>query len=140
MVHVFTSTSNYPASSSSSRIRAVRILTCSNGLSSAPVFTRPILCTTLNPLFTLPNIVCLPSSQGVGAKVMLQDCQQLRCSDGVWTEQTRIGCHWCWARCLPYLGFRPQYALAKGVSRPRICRHRWSCHLDLYRWDRQFEA
>ena len=137
---VFGSNYNHPTSSSSSRTRAVRILTCSNGLSSAPVFTRPILCTTLNPLFTLPNIVCLPSSQGVGAKVMLHHCQQLPCSAGPSTERTRIGYHWYSARCLPYSGFRPQYALAKGVSRPRIFRRRWSCHLDLCRWDRQFEA
>ncbi len=58
-------------SSPSSTVFALLIFGGSIGLSSAPVFTSPILCTTLNPLFTLPNIVCFPSSQGVGANVML---------------------------------------------------------------------
>lgn len=57
-------------SSPSSIILAFNILTWSTGLSSAPVLTSPIRCTTLSPLFTLPKIVCFPSSQGVGARVM----------------------------------------------------------------------
>lgn len=57
-------------SSPSSTILALLISTRSTGLSSAPVFTNPILCTTLNPLFTLPKIVCFPSNHGVGASVM----------------------------------------------------------------------
>ncbi len=63
----FTQRSSCPSSTT----LAFSIRTWSIGLSSAPVFTSPILCTTLNPLFTLPNIVCFPSSHGVGASVIL---------------------------------------------------------------------
>lgn len=57
-------------SSSPFNIRASRMRTSSTGRSSAPTLTRPILCTIFIPLLTLPKIVCLPSSQGVGASVM----------------------------------------------------------------------
>jgi hypothetical protein len=57
-------------SSSPFNIRASRMRTSSTGRSSAPTLTRPILCTIFIPLLTLPKIVCLPSSHGVGASVM----------------------------------------------------------------------
>ncbi|KAF2083792.1 hypothetical protein K490DRAFT_5301, partial [Saccharata proteae CBS 121410] len=34
------------------------------------VATLPIFCKTPKPLLTLPKMVCFPSSQGVGARVM----------------------------------------------------------------------
>ena len=57
-------------SSPSSTTLAFNIFTSSIGRSSTPVLTNPILCTTLKPLFTLPNMVCFPSKKGVGARVM----------------------------------------------------------------------
>lgn len=40
------------------------------GLSSVSVATIPILCTTPIPEYTLPKIVCFPSRNGVGFKVI----------------------------------------------------------------------
>lgn len=65
-----TSPPTSPQFSSPSNILALKILTSSTGLSSAPVFTNPILLTTPIPLVTRPKIVCFPSSHGVGASVM----------------------------------------------------------------------
>lgn len=44
--------------------------TSSMGLSCASVLTSPIRCTILIPEVTRPKMVCFPSSQGVGARVM----------------------------------------------------------------------
>jgi hypothetical protein len=49
--------------------RARRILTSVVGRSLASVCTLPRRLMTLMPLHTLPKIVCLPSSHGVGARV-----------------------------------------------------------------------
>jgi len=48
---------------------ALSILTSSSGRSSASVSTKPIRLSTWMPRDTRPNIVCLPSSHCVGAKV-----------------------------------------------------------------------
>lgn len=40
------------------------------GLSSPSVWTIPIRCTILIPAETRPNMVCAPSSHGVGASVI----------------------------------------------------------------------
>ncbi|TGO21525.1 hypothetical protein BPAE_0215g00170 [Botrytis paeoniae] len=59
-----------PTPSSPSKTLPLKILTSSTGLSSAPVFTSPILFTVPIPLVTRPKIVCFPSNHGVGANVI----------------------------------------------------------------------
>ena len=49
---------------------ALRMVRSCTGLSSFPVCTEPMRSTTRMPSDTRPKMVCLPSSQGVGASVM----------------------------------------------------------------------
>jgi hypothetical protein len=59
-----------PARVGQSTLRARRILTSVVGRSVASVCTFPSRLTTAMPLQMRPKIVCLPSSHGVGARVM----------------------------------------------------------------------
>lgn len=56
--------------SSSWAMQALLMDTSSMGLSCASVLTSPIRCTIFIPEVTRPKMVCFPSSQGVGARVM----------------------------------------------------------------------
>lgn len=68
---ILTMAKGHPLQSSSfSTMYAEIILISCVGLSSRSVWVIPKLLTILIPSETLPNIVCFPSSHGVGARVM----------------------------------------------------------------------